>query len=63
MKHPNIIIGKQGYAKRNRGSGKLNWTHLSKMFPLYKEHIYRIRRSHEKLVGLRNKLVIKYGGL
>lgn len=52
---------KQGYAKRNRGSGTLNWTHLIKMFPLYRNHIYRIRKDYKKLVGLRNKLFFMEG--
>lgn len=61
MKHPNIMIGKQGTAKRNRGTGILNWKLLAKRFPNYREHIYRIRNNYEKLVGLRNKLVLTLG--
>jgi hypothetical protein len=52
---------RQGYAKRNRGNGILNWAYLTKQFPAYREHIFRIRKNYEKLVGLRNKLVAKYG--
>lgn len=60
MKHP-VLLTKQGYAKRNRGNGSLNWTTVAKMFPSYREHIYRIRKDFTKLVGLRNKLFIKFG--
>ena len=61
MKHRNIMIGKQGYAKRNRGTGILNWKLLMKTFPTHAEHVYRVRKNFEKLVTLRNKLVMKFG--
>ena len=60
MKHPNIMIGKQGNARRNRGNGVVNWTLLMKMFPTHRNHIYRIRNNQEKLVALRNMLVVKW---
>jgi hypothetical protein len=57
-----VITTKQGNAKRNRGNGILNWSRVVEMFPQYHEHIYRVRNNYEKLVGLRNRLVIKFGG-
>lgn len=61
MKHTNIMVGKQGYARRNRGAGTLDWAHLIKVFPLYRKHIARIRKNTDKLYALRGKLVMKYG--
>lgn len=61
MKHPNIMIGKQGYARRNRGTGILNWKLLANRFPERLEHIYRVRNDYKKLVALRNRLVKTLG--
>lgn len=61
MKHPDIAKGKQGYVRRSRGTGVLNWEFLAKKYPEYHEHIYRIRKDLQKLVTLRNILVIKKG--
>ena len=55
----NKISMKMGTVKV-RGKGILNWTHLTKMFPEYADHIYRIRKSQEKLLELRTKLIIKF---
>lgn len=59
MKHV-IITTKQGYAAKKRDKRILDWSYLAKRFPLYKEHIFRIRRNYEKLINLTNKLCIKY---
>jgi hypothetical protein len=47
-----------GYAKRNRGTGVLNWTYLSERFPAYADHIRRVRKNHPKLLALRNRLEV-----
>lgn len=60
MKHPNIMIGKMGHAKRNRGTGILDWAFLAKIFPDWREHIYRIRNDQNRLLVLRNRLA-KWG--
>lgn len=49
----------QGYARKNRGNGKLDWAYLYDIAPRYRQHIYRIRKNYQKLVGLRNQLVSK----
>jgi hypothetical protein len=59
MKHPTPMG--LGYARRNRNSGRLDWSYLVKKFPLYREHIMRVRRDVDKLYGLRAKLEVTHG--
>jgi hypothetical protein len=61
MKHTNIMAGTQATAKRNRGTGILNWAHLIKLFPTHASHIVRIRKDQKKLLELRNKLAVRFG--
>lgn len=56
-----VIQTKMGTAKRNRGTGVLNWTQVAKVFPDYREHIYRIRNDQKKLVALAHRLIKRYG--
>lgn len=60
MKHK-IITTKQGYAKRKKGSGVLNWSYLVQCYPDYAKHIIRIRTHSVKLLSLRNRLEVESG--
>lgn len=50
-----------GWARRNRGTGVLNWAYLMLKYPRYRDHIWRLRKQPVKLLSLRNKLFVSEG--
>lgn len=59
MKHPTSM--RMGQAKRNRGTGTIDWAHLAKLFPDYREQIHRLRFNPKALYWLKKRLVNKFG--